>query len=161
LRPAVTTVAPRTAALFGAGPDVAGQLLATAGDNPHRLRSEAALAHLAGISPLPASSGRTDRHRLNRGGDRALNRAIHAIALTRMRSCPRTRAYIARRTAEGKTTREIRRCLIGRVWAGGPGWPVRRERRGTASMSRHWMACLSWSPLSLPGGVIGAREQPR
>ena len=58
-----------------------------------------------------ASRGMTVRHRLNRGGDRALNRAIHAIALVRMRSCPRTHAYIARRTAEGKTTREIRRCL--------------------------------------------------
>ena len=59
----------------------------------------------------PASSGRTARHRLNRGGDRALNRAIHAIALVRMRGCPRTRAYVARRTAEGKPPREIRHCL--------------------------------------------------
>ena len=66
---------------------------------------------LGGTSPIPASSGQIIRHRLNRGGDRALNRAIHAIALTRMRSCPRTRAYLARRTAEGKTPREIRRCL--------------------------------------------------
>ncbi len=79
--------------------------------HPGRCRSEAAFAALGGTSPIPASSGRTIRHRLNRGGDRALNRAIHAIALTRMRSCPRTRAYVARRTAEGKTTREIRRCL--------------------------------------------------
>jgi transposase len=79
--------------------------------HPGRCRSEAAFAALAGTSPVPASSGRTIRHRLNRGGNRALNRAIHAIAVTRMRSCPRTRAYIARRTAEGKTAREIRRCL--------------------------------------------------
>ena len=64
-----------------------------------------------GTNPLEASSGRTVRHRLNRGGDRALNRAVHTIALTRMRCCERTRAYVARRTAEGKTTREIRRCL--------------------------------------------------
>ena len=78
---------------------------------PGRCRSEAAYAALGGTSPIPASSGKTVRHRLNRGGDRALNRAIHAIALVRMRSCPRTRAYVARRTAEGKTTREIRRCL--------------------------------------------------
>jgi transposase len=92
LRPATATLAPRTAALFGAGPDVAGQLLVTAGDNPERLRSEAALAHLAGISPLPASSGRTDRHRLNRGGDRAANSAIHRIVLCRMRYHERTRA---------------------------------------------------------------------
>ena len=71
-------------------------------------RSEAAYAALGGTSPLPASSGQTVRHRLNRNGDRALNRAI---ALVRMRGCPRTQAYVARRTAEGKTTREIRRCL--------------------------------------------------
>ncbi|SEP30440.1 transposase, partial [Trujillonella endophytica] len=98
-------------ALFGAGADVAGQLLVTAGDNPHRLRSEAALAHLAGISPLPASSGRTDRHRLNRGGDRAANNAIHRIVLCRMRHDDRTRAYVARRTAQGLSKKEIMRCL--------------------------------------------------
>ena len=107
----MTTVAPRTAALFGAGPDVAGQLLATAGDNPDRLRSEAALAHLAGISPLPASSGRTDRHRLNRGGDRAANSALHSIVLCRMRHDPRTRAYVDRRTKQGLSKKEIMRCL--------------------------------------------------
>ena len=67
--------------------------------------------HWAAPAPIPASSGQTIRHRLNRGGDRALNRAIHAIALTRIRSCARTRAYVVRRTAEGKTPREIRRCL--------------------------------------------------
>jgi transposase len=66
---------------------------------------------LSGTSPLEASSGRTVRHRLNRGGDRALNSALHTIAMVRMRCCPRTKAYVARRTAEGKTTREIRRCL--------------------------------------------------
>ena len=79
--------------------------------HPGRCRNDAAFAALAGTSPLESSSGRTVRHRLNRGGDRALNRAIHTIALTRMRSCPTTRAYVARRTAEGKTLREIRRCL--------------------------------------------------
>jgi transposase len=111
LHPATATVAPRTSAIFGVGPDVAGQLLVTAGDNPHRLRSEAALAHLAGISPLPASSGRTDRHRLNRGGDRAANAAIHRIVLTRMRYDERTRAYVKRRTAQGLSKRETMRCL--------------------------------------------------
>ena len=89
---------------------MAGQLLATAGDNPHRLRSEAALAHLAGISPLPASSGRTDRHRLNRGGDRAANAAIHRSVLCRMRSHEPTRA-VTRRTAQGLSKKEIMRCL--------------------------------------------------
>ena len=111
LRPATATTAPRTTAILGAGPDVAGQLLVTAGDNPHRLRSEAALAHLAGISPLPASSGRTDRHRLNRGGDRAANAAIHRIVLCRMRHHQRTRAYVDRRTAQGLSKKEIMRCL--------------------------------------------------
>src|SRR4051812_48137227 len=111
LRPATATVAPRTAAIFGAGPEVAGQLLVTAGDNPERLRSEAALAHLAGISPLPASSGRTDRHRLNRGGDRAANSAIHRIVLCRMRYHEPTRAYVERRTAQGLSKKEIMRCL--------------------------------------------------
>ncbi len=76
-----------------------------------RCRNDAAFAALSGTSPLQASSGKTVRHRLNRGGDRALNSAIHTIALTRMRCCPTTKAYVARRTAEGKTSREIRRCL--------------------------------------------------
>ena len=79
--------------------------------HPGRCRNEAAFAALAGTSPLPASSGSTVRHRLNRGGDRALNRALHTIAMTRARCCPATQAYIARRRAEGKTDREIRRCL--------------------------------------------------
>ena len=79
--------------------------------HPGRCRNDAAFASLSGTCPIPASSGRTVRHRLNRGGDRALNRAIHTIATVRMRDCPATQAYIARRTAEGKTIREIKRCL--------------------------------------------------
>jgi len=96
--------------LHGVGPVSAAQVIVSF-SHPGRCRSDAAFAALAGTSPLQASSGRTERHRLNRGGDRALNRAIHTIATTRMRSCPKTRAYIARRTAEGMSTREIRRCL--------------------------------------------------
>jgi transposase len=106
----VEDITPGLTSRFGVGPVSAAQAIVSF-SHPGRCRSEAAYAALAGTSPLPASSGRTIRHRLNSGGDRALNRAIHAIALTRMRSCPRTRAYVARRTAEGKTTREIRRCL--------------------------------------------------
>jgi transposase len=106
----VEDIAPRLTSRYGIGPVTAAQAIVSF-SHPGRCRSEAAFASLGGTSPLPASSGRTIRHRLNRGGDRALNRAIHAIALTRMRSCPRTRAYLARRTAEGKTIREIRRCL--------------------------------------------------
>jgi len=106
----VDDIAPGLTSRYGIGPVTAAQAIVSF-SHPGRCRNEAAFAALGGTSPLPASSGRTIRHRLNRGGDRALNRAIHAIALTRMRSCPRTRAYVARRTAEGKTAREIRRCL--------------------------------------------------
>ncbi len=94
----------------GVGPVSAAQTVVSF-SHPGRVRNDAAFAALAGTSPLAASSGQRTRHRLNRGGDRALNRAVHTIALTRMRSCPRTRSYVARRTAEGKTTREIRRIL--------------------------------------------------
>ena len=106
----VDDIAPGLTSRFGVGPVGAAQANVSF-SHPGRCRSEAAYAALGGSSPLPASSGQTVRYRLNHGGDRALNRAIHAIALVRMRSCPRTRAYVARRTAEGKTTRDIRRCL--------------------------------------------------
>jgi transposase len=106
----VDDIAPGLTSRYGVGPVSAAQAIVSF-SHPGRCRSEAAFAALGGTSPIPASSGKTIRHRLNRGGDRALNRAIHAIAVCRMRSCPRTRAYVARRTAEGKTTREIRRCL--------------------------------------------------
>jgi transposase len=111
LRPIVAKTAPRLSALLGVGPEVAGQLLATAGDNPDRLRSEAALAHLCGAAPIPASSGRRDRHRLNRGGDRAANNALYTIVLCRMRYDPRTRDYVNRRTKQGLGKTEIIRCL--------------------------------------------------
>jgi transposase len=94
----------------GIGPVSAAQVVVSF-SHRGRVRNDAAFAALAGTSPVPASSGQTVRHRLNRGGDRALNRSIHTIALVRMRSCPRTRDYVARRTAEGKTPREIRRAL--------------------------------------------------
>jgi transposase len=104
-------VAPSLLARHGIGPQTAATLLLTAGDNPQRLRSEAALAALCGVSPLEASSGRIVRHRLNRGGDRQANNALWTIALTRMRGEPRTRAYVKKRTQEGRTLPEIRRCL--------------------------------------------------
>ena len=94
----------------GLGPVTAAQAIVSF-SHPGRCRNEAAFAALAGTSPLPASSGRTMRHRLNRGGDRALNRALHTIVMVRARCCPTTRTYIARRRSEGKTDREIRRCL--------------------------------------------------
>lgn len=106
----VNDIAPGLTSQYGVGPVSAAQAIVSY-SHPGRCRNEAAFAALSGTSPIPASSGKTIRHRLNRGGDRALNRAIHAIALTRTRNCPRTRAYINRRTAEGKTPREIQRCL--------------------------------------------------
>jgi transposase len=106
----VDDIAPGLTSRYGIGPVSAAQAIVSF-SHPGRCRNEAAFAALGGTSPIPASSGQTIRHRLNRGGDRALNRAIHAIALTRIRSCARTRAYVTRRTAEGKTPREIRRCL--------------------------------------------------
>jgi transposase len=103
--------APGLLAKTGVGVDVAAQLLVTAGDNPERLRSEASFAHLTGTAPIPASSGRTTRHRLNRGGDRGANNALHTVALVRMRYDERTRAYVLRRTAEGLSKKDIMRCL--------------------------------------------------
>lgn len=107
----VATHAPALLGVFGVGPHAAAQLLAAAGDNPARIHSEAAFAKLCGVCPLPASSGKTTRHRLNRGGDRRANNALFHIVLVRMRHDPATRAYVARRTSEGKTRREIMRCL--------------------------------------------------
>jgi len=94
----------------GIGPATAAVAL-TAWSHLGRIRSEAAFASLAGVNPIPASSGNTVRHRINRGGDRRLNRALHMAIVTRIRMDPRTRAYVERRTAEGRTPREIRRCL--------------------------------------------------
>jgi len=111
LGPLVTAAGPRLLALQGVGIDVAGQLLSSAGDNPDRLHSEAAFAHLCGVAPIPASSGRTHRHRLNRGGDRAANNALHTIALCRLRYDPRTASYVARRTKDGLSKKDIIRCL--------------------------------------------------
>jgi transposase len=106
-----TKASPGLLAKTGVGTEVAGELLVTAGDNPERLRSEASFAHLAGVAPIPASSGRTNRHRLNRGGDRAANRALHTVAVVRLKYDERTRAYARRRTAEGLSKKDIMRCL--------------------------------------------------
>jgi transposase len=111
LRDLVTTAAPGMLTRLGVGIEVTGQLLTTVGDNPARMRSEAAFAHLCGAAPIPASTGKTHRHRLNRGGDRAANNALYTVVLARLRLDERTRAYVARRTAEGLSRREIIRCL--------------------------------------------------
>jgi transposase len=97
-----TQAAPDLVAVNGVGPKTAARLLAAVGDNPERLRSEAAFAHLCGVAPIPASSGRRDRHRLNRGGNRSANAALYRIVVVRMRHDPRTHDYIARRTAQAR-----------------------------------------------------------
>jgi transposase len=108
----LTPLAPTLLGLQGVGLDVAGQLLVTTGDNPERIRSEAALAHLCGVAPIPASSGRTTgRHRLNRGGDRAANAALYRIVMCRLRWDPATRAYVERRTKQGRSKKDIIRYL--------------------------------------------------
>lgn len=103
--------APSLLGAFGVGTDTAATLLATAGDHPGRIHSEAAFAALCGVSPIPASSGKTTRHRLNRGGDRQANAALHRVILVRLRWHGPTQAYKARRITEGKTTAEVIRCL--------------------------------------------------
>jgi transposase len=104
-------LAPELLALRGVGYETAGQLLITAGDNPHRLTSERAFAALCGASPVPVASGRTNRYRVNRGGDRHANSALWTITLARMSSHQPTRDYVTRRTTEGRSKREIMRCL--------------------------------------------------
>jgi transposase len=103
--------APALMAAPGISTGTVAEMLIVLGDNPERIRSEAAFAKLCGVCPIPASSGKTTRHRLNRGGNRRANAALHRVAVVRMRSHPQTRAYVHRRTAEGKSPREIRRCL--------------------------------------------------
>jgi transposase len=111
LEPLVAETAPELVAALGIGTDSAAALLVAAGDNPHRLRSEAAFAHLCGASPIDASSGKHERHRLNRSGDRQANSALWHIVITRMVYDPRTNGYIERRMKEGLTKKEAFRCL--------------------------------------------------
>lgn len=111
LVPLVAARAPALLAPSWGRPDTAAILLVAAGDRPERLRNEAAWAHLCAAAPIPASSGKITRHRLNPGGDRQANHALWRIVITRMSFDPRTRAYVERRSAEGKSKMEIIRCL--------------------------------------------------
>ena len=111
LKELIEATAPTLLKVNGVGTEAAGQLLTTAGQNAQRLHSEAALARLCGVAPIPASSGTTTRHRLHRGGDRHANSAIHMVVINRLRWDDATKAYLARRTTEGKTKKEIIRCL--------------------------------------------------
>ncbi len=113
--------APELSAAFAVGPDTAAEMFIVAGDNPDRVRSEPAFAKLCGVAPIPASSGMTTRHRLNRGGHRQANAALYRVVIVRMQHHEPTKAYVARRTAEGKTKAEIIRCLkrllAREIWA--------------------------------------------
>ena len=106
-----STHAPEILEINGVGVVVASQLLVTFGDNPERMTNEASFAALAGVAPVPASSGKTTRHRLSRGGDRQANNALHRVVLSRMKWEPRTREYVAKRTEEGMSKKEVIRCL--------------------------------------------------
>ena len=107
----IQTTAPALVEAFGVGPDTAADLLIAAGSNPDRLHSEAAFASLCGVNPIPASSGKTNRHRLNRGGDRQANAALYRVVVVRLCHDLRTQAYLRRRTAEGMSKIEVIRCL--------------------------------------------------
>ena len=110
-RAMVEELAPSLLELEGVGTENAGAVMVAVGDNPDRLRSEASFAMMCGVCPIPASSGKTQRHRLNRGGNRQANSALHMVVVCRMRTDERTRVYVARRTLEGLSKREIMRCL--------------------------------------------------
>jgi transposase len=116
-----TQLVPNLVAAFGIGADVAAEMLIAAGDNPERVRSEAAFAKLCGVAPIPASSGMTTRHRLNRGGHRQANAALYRTVIVRLQHHKPTQAYLARRSGEGKTKAEIIRCLkrllAREIWA--------------------------------------------
>ena len=111
ITPLLQSTAPELLGVYGVGIDTAAALLVAAGDNPERLHSEAAWAHLCGVSPLEASSGKVTRHRLNRGGDRQANRALWHIVITRLASDPRTQAYMERRVKDGRSKSEAIRML--------------------------------------------------
>ena len=106
-----TELVPDLVAAFGIGADIAAEMLIVAGDNPERVRSEPAFASLCGVAPIPASSGMTTRHRLNRGGHRQANTALYRAVIVRLQYHQPTQAYYQRRTAEGRTKAEIIRCL--------------------------------------------------
>ena len=111
IRRLTRTAVPALVDGFGIGPDTAATLLIAAGSNPDRLHSEAAFASLCGVNPIPASSGKTNRHRLNRGGHRHANAALHRIVVVRLRYDERTQAYMRRRITEGMSKAEVIRCL--------------------------------------------------
>jgi transposase len=146
----VDELAPNLVARNSIGHIGAAQLLLTAGDNPERLRSEASFASLCGVSPVPASSGKTVRHRLNRGGDRAANSALHIIAIGRLRTDQRTKDYVARRIAEGHSKLDAIRARSA----------TSQERSSPSSVNVAGRSMRRESPLDKQKGVR-ARNSPR
>ena len=157
IEPLVAELAPQLLAVSGIGIESAGQLLVTFGDNPDRIHSEPAFAILCGVAPLPASSGKTQRHRLNRGGDRHANSALHMIAICRMRVDDHTKAYLARKTAEGHTKLETIRCLK-RLIAREVYYLLRPP---TASPERPHLTPAGSSTTSQPAGAQARSTPPR
>ncbi len=140
IRPIVESAGPALLELEGVGIATAADLLVAVGENPDRMRSEGSFAMMCGVSPIPASSGKTRRHRLNRGGNRSANAALHMIVLTRMRKDPRTQRYVERRTEEGLSKRETMRCLkrymarcVYRALTNGVGAAIPTESSDAAS----------------------------
>lgn len=160
IAPIVAAVAPALLGAPGVGPVTAARLVLAAGSNPGRMRGEAAFSMLCGASPLPASSGRTRRHRLNRGGDRQANRALHEIARVRMSHDPRTRAYVARKESEGKSRKEALRCLcryiareVYRLLTGPQGVPCDQSRLA----GRREAAGLTQSAAAAGAGITRSK----
>ena len=120
--------APALVNVFGIGPGTAATLLVTARSNPERLRSEAAFAVLCGVNPIPASSGKTNRHRLNRGGDRQADSALYRIVLVRLRYHEPSKEYMSRRVSEGMTKLEVIRCL--KRYVARQNYPILRSSGG-------------------------------
>lgn len=163
---------PALAAMYGSGPLSGAALALAAGDNPERLESEASFAALCGASPIEASSGKVRRHRLNRGGDRRANRALHVIAMHRMRTDPRTIAYVERRRSEGLSDREIRRCLKryiareayrllthpGDVPVEGAGPALREERLSAGVTQKDAARALGVTASTLCGLELGHHQ---
>jgi hypothetical protein len=133
ITPLVEALAPQLLARLGIGIEVAGHMLVTAGDNPNRMTCEAAFAMLCGLAPLPASSGITQRHRLNRGGDRQANQALHLAVVSRIRLDPKTRAYLAKKTAQAT-----------------PSW--RSSAASSATSPARSTTCSTQAGRSLPDG---------
>ncbi len=131
-------------AVRGVDTDTAAALLVAVGEDPGRLNSESAFAHMCGVASIPASSGKVVRYRLNRGGNRDANRALHMVCVVRMRE-PRTREYVARRTAERKSKREIMRCLKRYV---APGSIPRARQYVDASDPRRAWALLTYRSVT-------------